>query len=166
MRWIQTRGPAMPAVPHTTDGFVSLRGELKSSPNRATRWTVLAHRRQSLWLRAESLAILVGTLWLYAQYGAGWLLFALFFAVPDLSLLTGVVSRYAVAAVYNAAHSYVLGVGLALVGFYTSDHSVLALALAWIAHISFDRLIGLAYPMRTHGGRRAGHRQEHQGGVI
>ena len=71
----------------------------------------------------------------------------LFFAVPDFSLLSGVVSRYAAAAVYNVAHSYVLGVGLAVVAFYISDHSVLALALAWTAHISFDRSIGLAYPM-------------------
>ena len=70
-------------------------------------------------------------MWLYAQYGAGWLLFVLLFAIPDLSLLTGVVSRDAAAAVYNVAHSYVLGVGLAVVGFYISDHSVLALALAW-----------------------------------
>ena len=151
----------MPAVSHT-DGVVIL----GSSPHRPATWTVLAHGQQSLWLRAESLAILVGTLWLYGHYGAGWLLFALFFAVPDLSLLTGVVSRYAAAAVYNVAHSYVVGVGLALVGFYTSDHSVLALALAWMAHISFDRLIGLAYPMSVHAVMRAGHRQEHQGGLI
>jgi hypothetical protein len=154
----------MPAVSRTVS-VVSVRGEMESSPRRATRWTVLVHGQQSLWLRAESLAILVGALGLYAQYGAGWLLFLLLFAVPDLSLLTGLVSRSAAAAAYNVAHSYVLGVGLALVGFYTSDHSVFALALAWMAHISFDRLIGLAYPMRVHSGGRAGHR-EHQGGVI
>jgi hypothetical protein len=150
----------MPAVSHT-DGVVIL----GSSPHRPATWTVLAHGQQSLWLRAESLAILVGTLWLYGHYGAGWLLFALFFAVPDLSLLTGVVSRYAAAAVYNVAHSYVVGVGLALVGFYTSDHSVLALALAWMAHIGFDRFICLAYPMSVQG-MGAGHRQEQQGGLI
>lgn len=155
----------MPAVSRTTGGVVSLRGEMESSPRRATRWTVLAHEQQSLWLRAESLAILVGTLWLYAQYGAGWLLFVLFFAVPDLSLVTGVVSRHAAAVVYNVAHSYVLGVGLAAVGVYTSDHSVVAVALAWMAHISFDRFIGLDYPMTVHAVMRAG-RQEHQGGLI
>ena len=147
----------MPAV-SGTDGVLSLRRETESSRRRPTMWTALAHGQQSLWLRAESLAILAGTLWLYAQYGAGWLLFALFFAVPDLSLFIGVVNRYAAAAVYNVAHSYVVGVGLALVGVYTSDRSVFALALAWIAHISFDRLIGLAYPMSAHGGGRAGRR--------
>src|SRR5688500_7864510 len=102
----------MPAVPHTIGRVVNLRGEMESSPRRATRLKVLAHGQRRLWLRAESLAILVGTLWLYAQYGAGWLPFVLLFAIPDLSLLTGVVSRDAAAAVYNVAHSYVLGVGL------------------------------------------------------
>jgi hypothetical protein len=156
----------MSAFTRSTDGVVTLSGQLGSSSSRTTKWTVLGDQRQSLWLRAEHLAIFVGALWLYAQQRRGWLLFVLLFAIPDLSLLTGVVSRYAAAAAYNVAHSYVLGVGLALVGFYTSDHSVFTLALAWIAHISFDRSVGLAYPVSAHGGRRAGHRQEHQGGLI
>jgi hypothetical protein len=159
-------GSAMSAFPRSTGGVVTLSGQLGSSSSRTKKWTVLGDQRQSLWLRAEHLAIFVGALWLYAQERGGWLLFVLLFAIPDLSLLTGVLSRYAAAAAYNVAHSYVLGVGLALVGFYTSDHSVFALALAWIAHISFDRSIGLGYPVSARGGRRAGHRQEHQGGLI
>ena len=42
-----------------------------------------------------------------------------------------------------------LAVGLTVAGFYISHRSVLALALAWIAHISFDRSIGPAYPKQA-----------------
>jgi hypothetical protein len=41
-----------------------------------------------------------------------------------------------------------LGVGLALVAFQSADNAFfVALALAWNAHIGFDRLVGLPYPM-------------------
>jgi hypothetical protein len=106
----------------------------------------------------------VCAVWLYAQYGQGWLLFALAFAVPDLALVVHAVSRRAGAVVYNLAHSYVLGVGFAALGFNSSGSYLLPLALTWIAHISFDRLIGLPYPMDVRAEEHAVRRREREGG--
>jgi uncharacterized protein DUF4260 len=103
---------------------------------------------------------------LYAQYGRGWLLFALFFVLPDLSLAVHVVSRRVGAIVYNLTHSYVVGVGLTAMGVASSDSSLLPLALTWVAHISFDRLIGLPYPMGVDAGEDGARLREHQDGRL
>jgi hypothetical protein len=139
----------MGASPGATDGVVVLRRKPEFAESRSTTrtWSILQQR--SLWLRAESLALFAGILWLYAQQGRGWLLFVILFLIPDVSLIANVASRHLAAVVYNVAHSYVLGVGLAVVGLHTADDVWLALGLAWNAHISFDRLLGLPYPMNV-----------------
>jgi hypothetical protein len=85
-----------------TDRIATVSG-LRSRLNRAAKSSLFALAQRSLWLRAESLAVLAGVVWLYAQHGGGWLLFALLFVVPDFSLLAGVASRALGAAVYNVA---------------------------------------------------------------
>jgi Domain of unknown function (DUF4260) len=129
-----------------------------------TRTAAVTHVRPSLWLRTESLAVIVCAIWLYAQYGRGWLLFVLFFALPDLSLGVHVVSRRVGNVIYNLAHSYVVGVGLTAIALYTSRSYFLPLALTWIAHISFDRLIGLPFPMGVHAVERSAPRRDQDGG--
>jgi hypothetical protein len=108
----------------------------------------------------------LAALWLYEHYGAGWLQFVLLFLIPDLSLMAFIVSPRAGAAAYNVAHSFVLGIALTVISLDTPGRYLLPLALAWTAHISFDRFIGLAYPMGVDVGARAAHRQEHQRGLI
>lgn len=110
------------------------------------------------WLRLEGGAILVLALLLYARSGGNWATFAILFLAPDLSVLGYLVGPRLGAAVYNLAHSYVgpLLLYAAAVDFGLQGEG--AASLIWLAHISFDRVVGfgLKYPTAfrdTHLGR-------------
>jgi hypothetical protein len=108
------------------------------------------------WLRLEGLAVLILAALLYYRGGHSWLVFAVAFLAPDLSLVAYLGGARAGAIGYDIAHSYVapaLMAGLALV---TGRPPVAA--LIWIAHIGLDRAFGygLKYPTAfeaTHLGR-------------
>jgi hypothetical protein len=108
------------------------------------------------WLRAEGLVVLACASWLYAEADYSWILFAVLFFVPDVSFAGYLAGPKAGAVVYNAAHSYVGPIAVALVSL-TSGRTA-ELALIWAAHIGFDRVLGygLKYPTGfsdTHLGR-------------
>ncbi|HEU4697905.1 MAG TPA: DUF4260 domain-containing protein [Gemmatimonadales bacterium] len=104
------------------------------------------------WLRLEGLAVLVASVALYAQLDGGWGRFALLFLAPDLSFLGYAAGPRRGAAVYNAAHSYLGPLLLALAGVTGDPGALLPYALIWTAHIGFDRLLGygLKYPTSFH----------------
>lgn len=95
-----------------------------------------------LLLRAEGAALLIVAGMLYGETGAAWWLFAVLFLAPDLSFLGYVAGPRAGAVVYNAAHSLVGPIALAIAGLLLPSLPALALALIWVAHIGFDRLLG------------------------
>jgi hypothetical protein len=84
----------------------------------------------------------------YRALGGGWLMFGLLFLVPDLSMLGYLINRSLGAACYNAGHSYLSPGLLALVGLGLCSPIPYSLALIWVSHIGFDRLLGygLKYP--------------------
>jgi len=93
-------------------------------------------------LRIEGLiALAVGCAGYQHYFPGHWGLFAALFLAPDVSLLGYLISanRFS-ATLYNAVHSYLLP--LALLPFAAQ------IALIWICHISWDRLVGygLKYP--------------------
>lgn len=92
-------------------------------------------------LRLEALALCAATLVLYARFGHGWRLFAAVFLAPDLSFLGYLAGARVGAVAYNAAHSLVGPLALAVVGLALPGPA-LALALVWIAHIELDRALG------------------------
>jgi hypothetical protein len=53
------------------------------------------------------------------------------------------------AGIYNFAHTYILPAALAAYGLYQSQPLALDLALIWIAHIGFDRLLGFGLKYQT-----------------
>jgi Domain of unknown function (DUF4260) len=108
----------------------------------------MTHGAVRLWLRLEGLAALIVSLWFYARYPGGWLLFVLLFLSPDLSLLVYLAGPRAGTIVYNLAHSYTLPLGVLLMGISRGSVFV-QLALIWTAHISFDRLIGFGLQYAT-----------------
>jgi Domain of unknown function (DUF4260) len=115
-----------------------------------------------VWLRLEGLVALMVALWFYAQHSGGWTLFGVLFLLPDLSLAAYLAGPRAGARAYNLVHSYSLPLGLLLLGVTVASRLV-PLALIWVAHISFDRLLGfgLQYPTgvgETHLGRIGRHR--------
>ncbi len=93
-------------------------------------------------LRLEGLVVLVGAVVGYARLGGDWWLFAGLFLASDLSMLGYLVNRSVGATCYNCGHS-TLGPGLLAGAGFAADAPLLyILALIWLAHIGFDRVLG------------------------
>jgi hypothetical protein len=99
-------------------------------------------------LRLEGLLALAVAVAGYRILGQGWLMFALLFLTPDLSMLGYLIDSKVGATAYNVGHSYLSPGVLALAGLILGLPLLLALALIWVAHIGFDRALGygLKYP--------------------
>jgi Domain of unknown function (DUF4260) len=99
-------------------------------------------------LRLEGVVVMAFSVFLYWQAHAGWLLFALLFLAPDLSMLGYLRSPRLGAAAYNAMHT--LTAPLLLLVYAVAAKRLLPVpyALVWTAHIGMDRLLGfgLKYP--------------------
>jgi hypothetical protein len=93
-------------------------------------------------LRLEGAAVLGVALAAYAQFGAGWGVFALWLLAPDLSLLGYLASPRTGAALYNATHSYVGPVLLLALGVLAAMPWAVAGSLIWLAHIGMDHALG------------------------
>jgi len=93
-------------------------------------------------LRLEGAVVLGVALAAYAQFGAGWGVFALWLLAPDLSLLGYLSGPRTGAALYNAAHSYVGPVLLLALGVLAAMPWAVAGSLIWLAHIGMDHALG------------------------
>jgi hypothetical protein len=100
-------------------------------------------------LRLEGAAVLAAASAAYAQLGAGWPMFALFFLVPDVSMLGYLLDRRIGAVIYNLGHSYVAPIGVGALGVLISQHLMSSSALIWLAHIGFDRMLGYGLKYST-----------------
>jgi hypothetical protein len=101
-------------------------------------------------LRAEGLAVLVAALVLYFDSGYGWLLLVVLALAPDLSMAGYLAGPRAGAIAYDAAHTYVLPVALAVAGVLAGSDLAVRLALIWLAHVGADRLLGYGLKYPTH----------------
>jgi hypothetical protein len=104
--------------------------------------------RPSVLLRIEEVLLLILTLFAYQHLHFSWLLFAILFLTPDLSMLGYLANTRLGAATYNFAHTLTLPLAFLLASYIRQSHLAEALALIWTAHIFFDRLLGygLKYP--------------------
>ena len=93
-------------------------------------------------LRLEGLAVAAMTAVLYAKTGASWWLFAALWLTPDLSMLGYLAGSCWGARCYNAVHTYVVPVALALSALLLKTPALLPFALIWANHIGVDRLLG------------------------
>jgi len=93
-------------------------------------------------LRAEGAALLIIAAILYARVGESWWLFSSLFLAPDLSLLGYLGGARTGAVIYNAAHTLVGPILVAVAGLLLPAFILVPLALIWTAHIGFDRLLG------------------------
>ena len=93
-------------------------------------------------LRLEGVVVLGAAVAAYAQFGAGWGMFALLLLAPDLALLGYLAGPRVGAALYNAAHSYVGAVALLVLGVLAAMPWAVAGGLIWCAHIGLDRALG------------------------
>jgi hypothetical protein len=101
-----------------------------------------------MWLRLEGFAALAIALCCYWQQHASWVLFAILFLAPDLSMLGYLAGARIGARAYNIAHSYILPLLLAIFAILEGHGTVLPYALIWIAHIGLDRMLG--YGLKYH----------------
>jgi hypothetical protein len=99
-------------------------------------------------LRLEGGVVLAAATFAYAWAGGGWAMFAVLFLVPDIFMLGYFRGLTTGAAVYNAGHTHIAPAALAAYGLFQAQPLALDIALIWIAHIGFDRLLGfgLKYP--------------------
>ncbi len=93
-------------------------------------------------LRLEAAAALLVAVFFYQASGLSWWLFALFFLLPDLSMLGYLAGPQKGALAYNAVHSYFAPLLLGTASFATGTTIGWAIAIIWFAHIAFDRLLG------------------------
>ncbi|WPH13686.1 DUF4260 domain-containing protein [Variovorax paradoxus] len=93
-------------------------------------------------LRVEGAVVLAASLAAYAQFGAGWGVFALWLLVPDLAMLGYLAGPRIGAAFYNATHSYLGAVALLAIGALAAIPWAVAGGLIWCAHIGLDRALG------------------------
>ena len=119
-----------------------------------------------LTMQIEGLAIGAAAILIYFRAEFSWQEFALLILVPDLSMLGYLAGPRVGAFAYNAAHSYVGPALLAAEAFATSDMLMMPIALIWIAHIGFDRMLGFGLKYGagfgyTHLGRLGRAAREH-----
>jgi hypothetical protein len=100
-------------------------------------------------LRLEGGVVLAVATFAYAWVGGGWAMFAVLFLVPDVFMLGYLRGPATGAAVYNAGHTYIAPTALAAYGLFQAQPLALEIALIWIAHIGFDRLLGFGLKYRT-----------------
>lgn len=112
-------------------------------------------------LRAEGVAVVSVSVWLFASLGVAWWVFVAAFLVPDLAALGFMVSPRVGAMTYNWAHTTIGPLGLGLFAFAAHLPGLLAASIIWLGHIGFDRALGygLRYPSMpelTHLGAKGG----------
>ncbi len=93
-------------------------------------------------LRLEGLCLLVAAIMVYQHLDLSWSTFAWFFLAPDLSFLGYLAGSRIGALAYNSAHSSIGPLLTAVTGLMFDLPLCYAIALIWLAHIGFDRMLG------------------------
>ena len=112
------------------------------APDAASRTPGVVTGSVAALLRFEGAAAFAAALALYGYAGFSWLIFALCFFTPDLSMLGYLAGPRIGAAVYNLLHTYTLAGALVFAGFSGGLPLVTAAGLILIGHIGFDRTLG------------------------
>lgn len=101
-----------------------------------------------VFLHVEGAAVLLVSVVVYFWQGGYWWLWLLLVLAPDLSMLGYMAGNRVGAICYNAVHTYVLPLALALYGALAGVPLALWLALIWTSHIGADRMFGygVKYP--------------------
>jgi hypothetical protein len=109
---------------------------------------VSGSRFSRILLQLEGTAVFAVAFGIYSVYGASWWWMAGLFLVPDGAMLAYLRGPRIGAVAYNLMHTYVtpLVVGGLAFAFKSMAADVASLAgsiaLIWVAHIGFDRMLG------------------------
>src|SRR5580704_9745257 len=102
-----------------------------------------------LLVRIEGMAVVAASALAYERTGAGWLWFAVFFLAPDVSIIGYALGQRAGSVTYNIVHTYTAPLALGIAGALAHHPSWAPIALIWVAHIGFDRLLGYGLKYET-----------------
>jgi hypothetical protein len=106
--------------------------------------------RPAIVLRLEEASLLLASVLLYKTLHFSWLLFAVLFLVPDLSMLGYLRNPRLGSALYNLGHAIFLPVLFFLFAFATQRALGMAIGIIWFAHIVWDRMLGYGLKYQTH----------------
>ena len=98
----------------------------------------------NLLLRGEGALVLAAATYAYAQTGFSWWIFAVLFFAPDIFMLGYLGGNKLGAVVYNIGHTYLVPAIILIAGSLLASPLAMAMAIAmiWIGHIGFDRIMG------------------------
>lgn len=99
-------------------------------------------------LRLEGAAVFAAASGAFVILDGQWWLYLLLIFVPDLGMAGYAAGPGIGSRTYNVLHTYSLPLLLAGIGWWSTTHLGVLVALVWIAHIGIDRAIGygLKYP--------------------
>lgn len=111
-------------------------------------------------VQLESAFLFAACLWVYFWKGYDWQLFAWLFFVPDLSIFLYLKNPRLGGLAYNVMHFYGFPIALGVFAFGIGLGVLQMLALIWLSHQAFDRMLGwgLKYEdsfFNTHLGKKA-----------
>ena len=118
--------------------MAAIEGEVRAAPR--------------LLLRLEGLALGALGVWLFAQTGLSWWVFAGLFLLPDLAMIGYLAGPRLGAALYNAAHTVIGPVLLGAAALSLGSTTGLAVAAIWACHVEFDRALGYGLKYATRFG--------------
>ena len=101
-------------------------------------------------LHIEGLAVLLFSIYFYADSQFSWVLFIVLLFAPDVSMLGYLISNKAGAILYNLMHTYSLAIFVIICGLLLSSEFVVAIGLILTSHIGMDRMIGYGLKYPTH----------------
>jgi len=105
-------------------------------------------RLPAVLLRLEGAAVFAASIALYLHFDFSVLALVLLFLAPDLSFLGYLAGPRAGAATYNAVHTELWPILIAVLGVLVDASVLVQVGLIWLAHLGIDRMLGygLKYP--------------------
>lgn len=92
--------------------------------------------------RIESLFIFALACAVYYHFGFSWILFFLLMLAPDVFFAGYLINPKVGMRVYNIGHIYATPMILIALHYLAGLPHALPIAIIWIAHIAFDRVLG------------------------
>ena len=95
--------------------------------------------------RVEALAVFCLGLMAYYHNGYSWLTFAILFFLPDAGAIGYFKSHKLGSSMYNFTHWLIWPLALGAFGFFADHNTAKMVAIIWITHVMFDRMLGWGF---------------------
>jgi len=95
--------------------------------------------------RVEALVVFTLGLMAYYYSGYSWLTFTLLFFLPDAGAVGYLKSHKLGSMLYNLTHWIIWPLALGVYGVLTDHSTAKMLAIIWITHVMFDRMLGWGF---------------------